>query len=281
MKRIHLSKRKTKGLLWGVCGLLLLSVAITALISCEDNSLEWLADDSSYEARIEEARMAIDDTEYQRAIELLTELKADYPGDPLVLQYLSNAYAGLSGLDTFNLLTVIDELTEGDEEGDIDMVGTVLGDPDGFVIVGDIDDILANLDEAISNLEDISNPTDDQKVQLGLLSLNRAVMTIAAMVAEEQGLADTDTVQVTDSGLGAIYGGTNPDLSAEWTPARDNSLNEDYQDIGDAVDSIGTITGEGEENELSDNFDEFQSNLDDDGNGSISQADIENYLGSL
>lgn len=278
MKRKDLSK--TKGLLWGVYGLLFLCFTITVLTSCEDNSLEWLADDSSYEARIEEALIAIDDTEYQRAIELLTDLKKDYPGDTLVLQYLSNAYAGLTGLDTFNLLTVIDELNEGGETGDIDMVGTVLGDPNGVIIVGDIDDKLANLNEAINNLNSISHKTDDQIVQLGLLSLNRAALTIADIVADEQSLLDTETITLTDTGLHAIYGGVAPNLTGYVTQDQLDDLTEDIQEIDAATDSIETITGEGEENDLSENFDRFQSNLDSDTNGSISQTDIELYLGS-
>jgi hypothetical protein len=91
----------------------------------------------------------------------------------------------------------------------------------------------------------------------------------------------TETIQLTEAGLGAIYQGTNPDLSGQWTPVRDTSLNEDYQTIGDAVDSIGAITGEEQENDLSKNFEVFQTSLDGDGNGSISRQDLEGYLGSL
>jgi hypothetical protein len=183
MTSTTLSKSKTRRLLWGVCGLLLVCFAITVITSC--------ADDSSYEARLEEARMAIDDRDYDRAILLLNELKAEYPDDPLILQYLSNAYAGLAGLDTFDLLTVIDQLIENESSGSIDMVGTVLGDVTGLIEVGEINGILSNIENAIDNLENIqgiSPLTDDQNVQLGLLSLNRAGITIAAMVAEEQGL---------------------------------------------------------------------------------------------
>jgi hypothetical protein len=269
----NLSQRKYKGFRWGVCWLIFLCLASLIIASC--------ADDTSYEARIEEARMAIDDREYARAIDLLEQLKAEYPGDPLILQYLSNAYAGLTGLDTFNLLTVIDELNAAGGAGSIDMVGTVLGTTGGEIAVADIPGKLANLDEAINNLEAIPNPTDDQIVQLGLLSLNRAAMTIAAIVADEQGLGPGDTVPLTEDGLGGIYGGAAPDLSAEATPARLTSLSNDIGNIGDAVDSIDSLTGAGEENELGESFDEFQNNLDTDGITGISQADLQNYLGAL
>lgn len=269
---------KGKGFILGLCGLLFLGFAIFAITSCEDNSLEWLADDSSYEARLEEARMALDDTEYDRAISLLTKLKADYPGDPLVLQYLSNAYAGKAGLDTFNLLMTIDQLIEANETGNIDMVGLVLGD-DGIVTSANIVDLLANLEAAIDELEEIPNPTHDQTVQLGLLSMNHAAMTIADIVYDNTG----EQVTLTEEGLGETYGGEAPDLSEEATSERLDSLSEDMDRIGDAVDSIASITGADttEENDLSESFDEFQGDLDTNADGAISEQELENYLGSL
>jgi hypothetical protein len=280
MTRTNLLKRKTKGLMWAVCGLLFLCFAITAITSCEDNSLEWLADDSSYEARVEEARIAIDDREYARARDLLLQLKAEYPGDPLILQYLSNAYAGLIGLDTFNLLTTIDQLIDANETGNIDMVGTVLGDASGTILANGIDETLANLENAINALEEISNPTDDQTVQLGLLSLNHAAMTIADIVAEN---TNADEVTLTEEGLGETYGGTAPDLSNEATSERLDSLSDDMGNIGNAVESIANITGieAGQDNDLSESFDEFSQDVDPDGNESITQQELQNYLGSL
>lgn len=280
MTRTNLSKRKTKGLMWAVCGLLFLCFAITAITSCEENSLEWLADDSSYEARLEEARIAIDDREYVRARDLLLQLKAEYPGDPLILQYLSNAYAGLIGLDTFNLLIAIDQLIEAGDTGNIDMVGTVLGDVSGLILADGIDETLANLENAINALEEIPNPTDDQTVQLGLLSLNHAAMTIADIVVEN---TNADQVTLTEEGLGDTYGGTAPDLSDEATSERLDSLSEDMDNIGNAVDSIADITGieAGQDNDLSESFDEFSQDVDPDGDESITQQELQNYLGSL
>lgn len=280
MTRTNLSKMKTKGLMWGVCGLLFVCFEITAITSCEENSLEWLADDSSYEARLEEARIAIDDREYARARDLLLQLKAEYPGDPLILQYLSNAYAGLAGLDTFNLLTTIDQLIESGNTGNIDMVGAVLGDVSGIILADDIDETLANLENAINALEEISNPTDDQTVQLGLLSVSHASMTIADIVVENTGETG---VTLTEDGLGATYGGTAPDLSNEATSERLDSLSDDMVNIGNAVESIADITGieAGQENDLSESFDEFSQDIDPNGDESITQQELQNYLGSL
>ena len=280
MTRTNLSKRKTKGLMWGVCGLLFVCFAALIIASCEENSLEWLGDDSSYEARLEEARIAIDDREYARARDLLLQLKAEYPGDPLILQYLSNAYAGLVGLDTFNLLITIDQLIDANETGNIDMVGTVLGGVSGVIFADDIDETLANLENAINALEEISNPTDDQTVQLGLLSLNHAAMTIADIVAENQSLTQ---VELTEEGLAEIYEGQVIDLSNEATSDRLDSLSADMDNIGNAVESIANITGieAGQENDLSESFDEFSQDVDPNADESITQQELQNYLGSL
>ena len=77
-------------------------LVILAVMGCgDDNSiLEGLADDGSREARIEESRIALDQGDYSRALEILLILRDKYPDDQMILQYLSNAYAGLAGLDT-------------------------------------------------------------------------------------------------------------------------------------------------------------------------------------
>ncbi|OQY17123.1 MAG: hypothetical protein B6I32_01600 [Desulfobacterium sp. 4572_20] len=280
MSKTNFTKRKAKGLVWGACGLLFLCLVALIITSCEENSLEWLADDSSYEARLEDARMAIDDREYASARDLLLQLKEEYPDDPLILQYLSNAYAGLIGLDTFNLLTTIDQLIDANETGNIDMVGKVLGSETGTINKDDIDDILANLDKAISSLGEIPNPTDDQVVQLGLLSLNHAAVTIADIVADDTG---ADQVTLTEDGLAAIYGGQAPDLTEEATAERLDNLSEDMDKIGKAVNSIANISGidSGQENDLYESFDEFRRDIDPDGDESITQQELQDYLGSL
>ena len=269
--------RKWKAFIFGVCVLLFLCFAIFATQGCEENTLEWLADDSSYEARIEETRIALDDRNYERARSLLLELRAQYPGDPLVLQYLSNAYAGLAGLDTFNLLETIDQLIGANETGSIDAVGLVLGDVTGAIARADINNIMTNLENAIDVLEEIPNPTDDQTVQFGLLSLNHAAWTIADIVTEETGL---DEVELTEDGLAELYP-TTPDFSEEATPERLTSLSEDIGRIDESVDTIASITGADTENDLSESFDEFQSDIDANADELITQQELQDYISSL
>ena len=89
------AKRKGKGFCMGICRLLCLCFAIFALTGCEGNIFEGLADDSSYEARLEEAMIALDDGDYAKARSILSDLNNDYPNDPTILQYLSKYVTGM------------------------------------------------------------------------------------------------------------------------------------------------------------------------------------------
>ena len=74
--------RKHKGFLSGFFGLFCLCLLVVTLAGCEGNVLEGISDDSSKEARIEEARIELDNTRYSSAVSLLLALRSDFPNDP-------------------------------------------------------------------------------------------------------------------------------------------------------------------------------------------------------
>ena len=271
-------KRKGKGSCIRLCGLLCLCFTIFALAGCEGNMSEDLADDSSYEARLEEAMIALDDRDYARARSILTALNADYPNDPIILQYLSNALAGLAGIDTLNLLEIIEAINEDADAGSIDMIGRILGDTNGVLTADEIEEDLNNINAAIAALEAISeaNRTDDQTVQLGLFSLSRAVLTIADIIAEDTG---EQSITLTEEGISALYP-TEPEFSDVLTinDSRLTTLSEDIQNINNSIDSITNISGEDSDNDLSENFGDFSDDIDTDGEEGISIADLENFI---
>ena len=271
-------KRKGKGSCIRLCGLLCLCFTIFALAGCEGNMSEGLADDSSYEARLEEAMIALDDRDYARARSILTALNADYPNDPIILQYLSNALAGLAGIDTLNLLEIIEAINEDADAGSIDMIGRILGDTNGVLTADEIEEDLNNINAAIAALEAISeaNRTDDQTVQLGLFSLSRAVLTIADIIAEDTG---EQSITLTEEGISALYP-TEPEFSDVLTinDSRLTTLSEDIQNINNSIDSITSISGEDSDNDLSENFGDFSDDIDTDGEEGISIADLENFI---
>ena len=105
-------------------------------------------------------------------------------------------------------------------------------------------------------------------------------MTIAEIVIENTGKAE---IELTEDGLAVLYPEeTTPDLTDEATPDRLDSLSDDMGRIAESVDTIGSITGaDTGENDLSESFDEFQSDLDADGDESITQQELQNYIGNL
>lgn len=279
---------KCKGFVARFCGLLFLLFVAFALIGCDANILESIADDDSYEARIEEALIALDDEDYAEAIAILQKLLTDYPGKREVLRYLANAYAGLAGLNTFNLLETIDILDDKNAEGSIDMVGLVLGGADGILTSTEITDKKKSLESAISSLESISNPSEDERVQLGLLSLNHAALTVAEIVMEDlnnnraENAAEITEITLTEAGLEELYPeSVTPDFAAEATSERLESLSEDIFRVEDSVTAIASITDADTSNDLSESSEEFLDEIDPDGNESISQEELENYVATL
>lgn len=276
------AKRKGKGFCMGLCRLLCLCFAIFALTGCEGNMFEGLADDSSYEARLEEAMIALDDGDYAKARAILSDLNSDYPNDPIILQYLSNAFAGEAGIDTFNLLETIEQINDDPNAGSIDMVGQMLGDANGMITANEIKEDLSKINDAIDALEAIpeADRTDDQTVQLGLLSMNRAVLTIADTIAEDTG---EQTITLTEAGISALYPGTTePDFNDELTGNdRLSTLSTDTQNIDDSVETINTISGQDSQNDLSENFGGFSDEIDTDGADGISTEDLENFINNL
>lgn len=264
------------GLRW----LLLFTFITSALTGCDGNSLEWLADDSSKEARLEEAQIALDDREYGRAETILLGLQAEYPNDDTVAQYLSNALAGAAGLDTLNLLETIDQL---DASGDIDMVGLVLGDTNGILTTDEIESKLSDLGRAKDALTDLGVAvlTDDQKVQLGLLSLNHAALVIAEVLADETGISE---ITLTADGIMQLFEEHTEELS-ELGDATDIAnvltiLSEDIINVALSIEAIATIVGGVDGNDLSDSFTEFRDDIagDDD---VVTEEELEAFIQTI
>jgi hypothetical protein len=271
------------GFLSGFRWLLFFAFIAFALTSCEGNSFEFIADDNSKEARIEEALIALDDGEYARARAILLALQADFPNDGAIAGYLSNALAGLAGLDTLNLLETIDQLNTSGDTGDIDMVGLVLGDANGVLTTTEITNKLSDLDDAIDALTDLGagNLTDDQKVQLGLLSLNHAALTIADILADETGSTE---VTLTEDGIKDLFDNNTAELS-DLSDATDitnklSGLSDDINNITGSVDAIATIVGGGSGNDLSDSFDQFHDDVA--GNDDVvTESELENFIQTI
>ncbi|MCL0072221.1 hypothetical protein M1N49_00850 [Thermodesulfovibrionales bacterium] len=246
-----------------VCTILI--IAAFLLTGC-GNALEWAADDDSREARLETARMALDDRNYAEALRVLGELDERYPNDPEVSELLSNAHAGKAGLDTFALLETIDALGDKGQAGNIDMVGRVLGGEDATLTAGEITGKIDNLTYAIDALRRIQNLTYDQRIQRGLLSVNRAALTIAEIIMadiRDAGNIEIEHIKLTEEGIRQLYSGIYPidfrDIK-EAIIERLDTLSADIENVDDSVEAIGKVIGG---DELAENFEKFKNDVTD------------------
>jgi tetratricopeptide (TPR) repeat protein len=249
--------------------------------ACSSNVFEGVSDDNADDAKLEEARMALDGAEYERAVKLLNDLLDGDPADSRSLAYLSQAHAGMAGLDTLDLLTIIDELDENGKSGSIDMVGLVLGDAEGDVTRTEVFDKLHNLNEAIDSLEQIEanggSLSDDEVVQRSVLALARMAMVIADVVFADQDAGVGARIRLTESGLGALYSG-DPDFDGDVDEEALRYLADDIERVQDAIAVLYDISSD---NDLSEDFSEFEQDINPDGNTIISVEELEAYVGSL
>ncbi|MBT8341442.1 MAG: hypothetical protein HKP58_20385 [Desulfatitalea sp.] len=251
-------------------------------VGCGSNLFEGMADENSKEARQEQVLQLFDDGNYSEALTLLQTIVTEYPGDPLFVQYLSNAFAGLAGLDTFNLLEVIDAVDDAGEEGSIDMVGLVLGDALGRLTLAQVNAKLDFIDSAVSEMDSITVLNDDQTIQMGLLSVTHMSLTLAKLIMAERAV---DTITLTDAGIGALYApGENVDLDG-IDPADvdlDAALVSISADIVNMSGAVVALKDNGsDQNDISDQFQEFQDAIDQNGNGAVTQSELEQYIESL
>ncbi|MCL0033533.1 hypothetical protein M1M99_01805 [Thermodesulfovibrionales bacterium] len=252
-----------------VCTILI--IAAFLLTGC-GNALEWAADDDSREARLETARMALDDRNYAEALRVLGELDERYPNDPEVSELLSNAHAGKAGLDTFALLGVIDDFGV-EVKGSIDMVGRVLGGEDATLTAGEITGKIDNLTYAIDALRRIQNLTYDQRIQRGLLSVNRAALTIAEIIMDD--ITDVE-IKLTEEGISALYKNEPPpDFSDEYAAGMFATLPDDMENVADSVEAITKVIGI--DNKLAENFKKFKNDVTDKYEN-ITADSLENYI---
>lgn len=288
--------------------ILLFCCTIFLIFGCSGNALEPLADDSSNEAKIEEARIALNDENYEEARSILEGMNLN---SAKARAYLANALSGLAGLDTFRLLESIEDINDSESSGSIDLVGTILDEDGdsmfnkeelmnkidlfsdaisamlgkykkdktatGIVMALDID-----LEDVVAELEDL---TSDMTVQLGLLGLNHAVLTIAQIIMEDLNL---DTITLTETWIK-----TNLPESSVWVLKETENLENLLKDISvdlnllsKSVDELIELIGLDSEdsNDLKEHFEDFLDELgstDVDGNRTLTKSELEAYINSL
>lgn len=270
MKKFDFSQTKKRTrffLLVFICIALTLSI----LTSCDD--------EDSTEAKLFDAEQALDDGNWEEALAILQSMGTSEE----VLQYISNAYAGQVGINTFDLLNTIDELdgenNGTDESGSIDMIGKLIGAENDVLTCSTITGKLGTITDAIYNMTQITDLLgitldDDQKVQLGLASLTRTVLIIAKLICLDSGEAQITMTEAwiknywdTHPGF-EISGATWTTVDAELGESYQDMLNNDIQNVAAAVDAMS------DGNDIKDDFDQFMSDIDNGQGGGTANDDI-------
>ncbi len=184
-------------------------ILLMAIMGCESNMLEPLADDSSKEASLEEAKMDLDDGNYDSAISALSSYRGS--SDPEVAGILSSAYMGKAGLD----LTYMLEHIDSENSDNFDVIASAFSlktteqlnasssvlykagsdTTPRFITTGSVVTLLTNLSLAQKYLTTslAANPgnkniTDDLTVQLGIASALHFIIDIGYIIADVKGL---------------------------------------------------------------------------------------------
>jgi hypothetical protein len=177
------------------------AILLMALAGCESNMLESLADDSSKEADIEAAKIALDDGNYDSAISALSSYKGS--SDPEVAGILSSAYMGKAGLDLTYMLEHIDASNTDNFDviasafslkttDQLNASSSVLYKAGSdatprYITTGSVVTLLTNLSLAQKYLSTslAANPGDDDlTVQLGIASALHFIIDIGYIIAE-------------------------------------------------------------------------------------------------
>jgi|GEM_PF-3778202 hypothetical protein len=274
------------------------------------NATEDIADDSSKEAEVERGLMALDKENYDSAAEIFESLKKKYPSDNSLKTYHSNALAGSAGLDTYRLMKTIDRLNDENSDDSIEIAGRTLtgaeqgSDPvltteeiadktDKFEkamtsileIAGtDYDSLTGSKAPASRSIQavsledlDLSKFTDDELIQLGLMSFNHVVLVISDILTE---VAGSDNIILTKDGFITLY---NNNITTADIDILLSKLSLDMEFINNAVTAIENFLDiqAGETNDISEEFEKFRNELDQNNDKTITENELETYLNNL
>lgn len=245
-------------------------------------------DDASYESKLFDARQALDDENWAKAMAILESL----PQTEQVLQYLSNSYAGMVGLNTFDFLTTIDELDNenGDNTGSIDMIGKLIGAENDVLSCEAATDKLIDITTAIDTMMMIQTLLgveldNDQKVQLGLASITRTVVIIAKLICEQTG---NENVTMTEEWIKANRDNFLPISTDTWNSSPVDASYADMlmEDIDHVDEAIIALTESSGNNDIQDDFQEFRNEIDNGqggtaGDGTITLGEMNYYLQNM
>jgi hypothetical protein len=167
-----------KACLWGTVILLLLSAC------SQDSVLEGISQDSSKDTKIEQARIDLDDSNYDQVITDLSTIYTTKALDPRVGQLLASAYMGKAGID----LTIFIAGSTSSGLNPFDVVASMISSSDVTIVEKKkyIDSTnmpkmlgyIANAKETLQVMEEKDKAAPDDIIQLGIASATHFIMFI-------------------------------------------------------------------------------------------------------
>lgn len=270
----------------------LLVAVILCVGGCSSNLLESVSDDSSREADIESARIAIDDGDYQRAADILEPWYDPLAPDHEIARILASAYMGKAGIDFTYVLENSDE-SDGDSFDTLasaltlDITGRARpGSESGggrFIVFDSADDMLGDLGKAKefldalfrSHVDNHLAPDQDDIIRMGVASAAHFIITVGKAAAELNGCNIPVNkyayreIFPDDAGLDALL----DDFSSLIDdPENDTlaSLREDLVQVSAAIDVFDEVLGPDED--IAREFSDFLSKI-------LGGETIENFTG--
>jgi len=252
---------------------LFMFLAAVSMTGCDNGS--------SYEAKLEDARIALDDGNYTLAKSILATL----PQTATVLEYMSNSIAGGDlNLDTLNIISTLEDLEDEHNVGSIDMIGRIIGDEDNQLTCDEIADKIVSATEAIElfkaiadlNGGGVQDLSDNQKTQLGLLSITRIVLTLAHRICiktQRPVIMTEDWIQENRAGFTPLI--TDEESASEGVATDLARINEDLVNIGYTIDVFA------DSNDMKDDFQEFKDELDSNTDGNVTYVELNTYIDQL
>lgn len=232
-------------------------------------------DEDSFESKLEEAKIAVDDGNYDKAVNILGGMTGK-----AVLEVLASAYAGQAGIDTFEILSEVDN-DDGAGDGSIDLIGKMLGAGEGNTLTCDeIDFKLSKIDLAKSVLIDsvggTENLDNDGKTKLAIYSFVDFVLIIGKVVCKKTGGGSAVALTekgIHDLGITFVAGDVaGIDLGAGVDPV--GRINEDIDNVNQGITALGGS------NDLAEEFIAFLQDVDP-GSDGVDEAEFIVFLNDL
>jgi len=234
-----------------------------ALLGCGDaNLFDGLSEDTSA-ARVEAAKIAIDDGRFSEAIAILEGLcGADTAAptcDDETATLLAAAYAGRGGLNTFDLIPNVVNTNSGSAAGGFASFSTLFLAPTA--------DQKNDMHVAVAILSNLSNPSSDQSLQLAIVAMTDIVITL--------GVDLTGGFQP-NTGLP----NNRPDLSTvQSAETADQTVTRTSEDLALVVQGVN---GTGLVNEdVIDDINQVRSTMDVNHDGTVSPAEVQAFVFNL